>query len=62
MVERKAEVEANVSAEADMQGKLGVKFNAIDKEPFKTATKPVIAEFAKSMELTDLLASIDAVK
>ena len=45
-----------------MQGKLGVKFNAIDKEPFKTATKPVIAEFAKTMELTELLASIDAVK
>jgi hypothetical protein len=45
-----------------MQGKLGVKFNAIDKEPFKAATKPVIADFAKTMELTELLNSIDAVK
>ena len=45
-----------------MQGKLGVKFNTIDKEPFKTATKPVIADFAKNMELTGLLSSIDAVK
>jgi TRAP-type transport system periplasmic protein len=62
VLERKAELEAGVSAEADMQGKLGVKFNTIDKEPFKTATKPVIAEFAKSMELTELLGSIDAVK
>jgi TRAP-type transport system periplasmic protein len=61
-VERKAEVEANVAAEADMQGKLGVKFNTIDKEPFKTATKPVIADFAKSMGLTELLSSIDAVQ
>jgi tripartite ATP-independent transporter DctP family solute receptor len=62
VVERKAEVEANVAAEADMQGKLGVKFNTIDKEPFKTATKPVIADFAKSMGLTELLSSIDAVQ
>jgi hypothetical protein len=45
-----------------MQGKLNVKFNAIDKEPFKVATKPAIAEFSKSMGLVDLLASIDAVK
>jgi enoyl-[acyl-carrier-protein] reductase (NADH) len=60
--ERKAEVEANAAAEADMQGKLNVKFNAIDKEPFKVATKPAIAEFSKSMGLVDLLASIDAVK
>jgi tripartite ATP-independent transporter DctP family solute receptor len=60
--ERKAEVEANVAAEADMQGKLNVKFNAIDKEPFKVATKPAIAEFSKSMGLVDLLAGIDAVK
>ncbi|MEI9922645.1 MAG: TRAP transporter substrate-binding protein [Bradyrhizobium sp.] len=62
VVERKAEVEANVAAEADMQGKLGVKFNTIDKEPFKTVTKPVIADFAKSMGLTELLSSIDAVQ
>jgi TRAP-type transport system periplasmic protein len=61
-VERSAEAEAGVAAEAEMQGKLGVKFNTIDKEPFKTATKPVIAEFAKTMELTELLSSIDAVK
>jgi TRAP-type C4-dicarboxylate transport system substrate-binding protein len=62
VLERSTEVEANVSAEAEMQGKLGVKFNAIDKEPFKAATKPVIADFAKTMELTGLLSSIDAVK
>jgi tripartite ATP-independent transporter DctP family solute receptor len=62
VLERKTELEAGVSAEAEMQDKLGVKFNTIDKEPFKTATKPVIAEFAKSMELTELLSSIDAVK
>ena len=54
--------DANVAAEAEMQGKLGVKFNTIDKEPFKATTKPVIAEFAKTMELTELLSSIDAVK
>jgi TRAP-type transport system periplasmic protein len=62
VLERSAEVEANVSAEAEMQSKLGVKFNAIDKQPFKAATKPVIAEFARNMELTELLSSIDAVK
>ena len=45
-----------------MQAKFGVKFNAIDKQPFKTATQPVIAEFAKSMGLADLLAAIDGVK
>jgi tripartite ATP-independent transporter DctP family solute receptor len=60
--ERKIESEATVEAEAEMQKKLGVKFNNIDKEPFKTATKPVIAEFAQKMELADLLASIDKVK
>jgi tripartite ATP-independent transporter DctP family solute receptor len=62
VVERQAEVEANKNAEVQMESKLGVKFNTIDKEPFKVATKPVIEEFAKSMGLTDLLASIDAVK
>ncbi len=61
-VERKAEVEANVSADTEMKDKLGVKFNTIDKEPFKAATKPVILEFANSMGLSDLYASIDAVK
>ena len=45
-----------------MQNRFNVKFNAIDKEPFKAATKPVIADFAKSMGLTDLLNSIDQVK
>ncbi len=60
--ERKAEAEAGLAAEAEMQSKFGVKFNPIDKEPFKAATKPVIAEFAKTMGLTDLLASIDNVK
>jgi tripartite ATP-independent transporter DctP family solute receptor len=61
-VERKAEADATVAAETQMQDKLNVKFNTIDKEPFKAATKPVIAEFANSMGLTGLLASIDAVK
>jgi tripartite ATP-independent transporter DctP family solute receptor len=60
--ERKAEVEANQAAEAEMQGKFNVKFNAIDKQPFKVATKPVIADFATSMGLSDLLNSIDEVK
>lgn len=61
-VERKAEVEANISADTEMKDKLGVKFNTIDKEPFKAATKPVIVEFANGMGLADLYASIDAVK
>lgn len=60
--ERKTEAEAGVAAEAEMQTKFNVKFNSIDKEPFKAATKPVIADFAKSMGLTELLASIDEVK
>jgi tripartite ATP-independent transporter DctP family solute receptor len=60
--ERKIEAEAGQAAEADMQKRLNVKFNAIDKQPFKAATKPVIAEFAKSMGLTELLAGIDDVK
>jgi TRAP-type transport system periplasmic protein len=60
--ERKAELEANEAADAEMQNHLNVKFNGIDKEPFKVATKPVIADFAKSMGLTDLLAGIDAVQ
>src|SRR5450755_4937954 len=62
LFERKLEVEANISAEKDMQEKLNVKFNTIDKEPFKVATKPVIAEFATSMGLTDLLSDINNVK
>jgi len=60
--ERKVEFEAGKTAEADMQSKFNVKFNSIDKTPFKAATKPVIVEFAKNMGLTDLLASIDNVK
>jgi len=60
--ERKAEAEAGVAAEAEMQTRFNVKFNAIDKQPFKNATKPVIADFAKSMGLTELLTSIDDVK
>ena len=60
--ERKVELDAGKTAEADMQNKLNVKFNTIDKQPFKNATKPVIAEFANTMGLTDLLVSIDAVK
>jgi TRAP-type transport system periplasmic protein len=62
VLERKLELEANISAEKDMQEKLNVKFNTIDKEPFKAATKPVIAEFATSMGLTDLLVNINDVK
>jgi TRAP-type C4-dicarboxylate transport system substrate-binding protein len=60
--ERKVELEAGKAAESDMQAKFNVKFNTIDKQPFKTATKPVIVEFAKSMGLTDLLTNIDDVK
>ena len=60
--ERNAEVEAGKAAEAQMQNSLNVKFNPIDKQPFKDATKPVIAEFAKNMGLSELLVSIDAVK
>jgi TRAP-type transport system periplasmic protein len=60
--ERKVELEAGKAAEADMQTKFNVKFNTIDKQPFKAATKPVIVEFAKSMGLTDLQANIDDVK
>jgi TRAP-type transport system periplasmic protein len=60
--ERKAELEAGVAAEAEMANKLNVKFNDINKQPFKDLTKPVIAEFSKSMGLTELLAAIDAVK
>jgi tripartite ATP-independent transporter DctP family solute receptor len=60
--ERKTEADAGQAAEAGMQSKFNVKFNTIDKQPFKTATQPVIAEFAKSMGLTDLLVSINDVK
>jgi tripartite ATP-independent transporter DctP family solute receptor len=60
--ERKVEAEANQAADAEMQSKFKVKFNTIDKQPFKLATKPVIADFAKSMGLTELLNSIDLVK
>lgn len=60
--ERKVEAEASLAAEAEMQSKFNVKFNTINKEPLKAATKPVIAGFAQSMGLTDLLSSIDEVK
>jgi TRAP-type transport system periplasmic protein len=60
--ERKVELDAGKAAEADMQSKFNVKFNPIDKQPFKAATKPVIVEFAKNMGLTDLQTSIDDVK
>ncbi|MDB5953535.1 TRAP transporter substrate-binding protein [Ramlibacter sp.] len=60
--ERKAEAEANQAADAEMQSKFHVNFNAIDKAPFKQTTKPVIAEFAKNMGLSDLLVGIDGVK
>jgi TRAP-type C4-dicarboxylate transport system substrate-binding protein len=60
--ERKVEFDSNLAAEAEMQEKFGVKFNGIDKQPFKVATAPVIAEFAAGMGLTDLLKSIDNVK
>jgi tripartite ATP-independent transporter DctP family solute receptor len=59
--ERKVEAEANQAADAEMETKLNVKFNTVDKAPFKEATKPVIAEFANSMGLAGLLKSIDAV-
>ncbi len=62
VIERKEEVEANRAADAEMEGKLKVKFNTVDKEPFKAATKPVIADFAKSMGLAELLIGIDSVK
>jgi tripartite ATP-independent transporter DctP family solute receptor len=60
--ERKVEVEAGQSADKEMQEKFNVKFFPIDKEPFKRVTKPVIAEFAQSMGLSDLLNDIDKVK
>jgi TRAP-type transport system periplasmic protein len=60
--ERKVELDAGGAAETAMQANFGVKFNTIDKAPFKAATKPVIAEFARSMGLSDLVASIDDVK
>jgi TRAP-type transport system periplasmic protein len=60
--ERKAEAEANQAADSEMQAKYHVKFNAIDKAPFKEATKPVIADFARTMGLTDLFNSLEAVK
>lgn len=59
--ERKVEVEANQAADNEMASKFHVKFNAIDKAPFKAATKPVIAEFARGMGLSDLLNNLEAV-
>ena len=60
--EHKVEFEANQAADAELQSKFHVKFNSIDKAPFKQATKPVIANFAREMGLTELLNSIDAIK
>jgi tripartite ATP-independent transporter DctP family solute receptor len=58
--ERKIENEARLAAEAEMQGKFNAKFNAIDKKPFQAATAPVVAEFAKSLGLSDLLQNVKA--
>ena len=58
--ERKVEADANKAADGEMQSKFHVKFNAIDKAPFKQATQPVIAEFARGMGLSDLLNSLEA--
>jgi tripartite ATP-independent transporter DctP family solute receptor len=60
--ERKIEMEAGRAAEAEMQSKYKVLFNEIDKRPFKEATGPVIAEFAKTIDLSDLLKSIGDVR
>ena len=61
VVERQAERKAGQDAEDDMAAHFGVKFNAIDKAPFQAATKPVIVDYAKSLGLTDMLASFQAV-
>jgi TRAP-type transport system periplasmic protein len=60
--ERKVEKEANEAADTEMADKLNVKFNTIDKEPFKKATQPVIADFASNMGLSDLLKGIEQVQ
>jgi TRAP-type C4-dicarboxylate transport system substrate-binding protein len=60
--ERKAEREAGQAAEADMASKFGVKFNTIDKEPFRTATQPVIEDYAKSIGMTEMLATFQAAR
>lgn len=59
--ERKVEEDANKAADTEMAEKLNVKFNAIDKEPFKKATLPIITDFAASMGLSDLLTTIEQV-
>jgi tripartite ATP-independent transporter DctP family solute receptor len=57
--ERVQEQAAGKAAEDDMEKK-GVKFNAIDKAPFQAATKPVIDAYAKSINMTDMLAAFQA--
>lgn len=60
--ERQTELKASQAAEKLMQDKYSVKFYDIDKEPFKTVTKPVIADFAQRMGLSDLLEDINKVQ
>lgn len=62
LLERRTEAEAARVAEAELQGKFAVKYAAINREPFKAATRPVIAEFAGAMGLSALLASIEAAR
>ena len=59
--ERVQEQAAGKAAEDDMEKK-GVKFNAIDKAPFQAATKPVIDAYAKSIDMTQMLADFQAAK
>jgi tripartite ATP-independent transporter DctP family solute receptor len=59
--EREQEQAAGKAAEDDMEKK-GVKFNAIDKAPFQAATKPVIDAYAKSIDMTAMLAAFQAAK
>jgi len=59
--ERVQEQAAGKAAEDDMEKK-GVKFNAIDKAPFQAATKPVIDAYAKSINMTEMLAAFQAAK
>ena len=60
--ERKAEHEAGQAAENDMTNKFGVKFNTIDKEPFRAATRPVNEDYAKTIGVTEMLAAFQAAK
>lgn len=62
VVARKAERDDGQAAEVEMANKFGVKFNAIDKEPFIAATKPVISDYAQNIGMTAMLNSFTAVK